>query len=429
MRTNWTNVYAVVRREFLERVRKKSFLIMTILTPLLFGGLMVGSVLLQVVQTKKSHVVVVDETGWAGPLIIEARKQPKTGGGLDAEAERSVRDSLTLDLAKPGASMQALKQAIGDQKLDGVLLLEPGGQEDLKATYMAQNLANAQIQALLQGRVNEALLQHRLQRMGLDPAIAQKLKGRVELETVKVEKGGKTREGSIFSDFIKPFLLALLIYMMIIMYGVAIMNGVLEEKNSKVVEVILSAVRPFELMMGKIIGIAAVGLLQYGIWFLLGAGLYLANPMNLQAQSTGPWLRPMEMVLLVFYFLFGFVFYSSIYAAVGATCTTQQEAQQWQMPVTMFLIVPIMLMVPTIQNPNAPWVVAMSLIPLCTPITMLLRVSVVDVPFWQIAASVVSLVGGTVVVAWAAARVYRVGILMTGKRPSIPEVIRWVRAG
>ena len=429
MRTNWINIYAVVRREFLERVRKKSFLIMTILTPLLFGGLMVGSVLLQVVQTKKSHVVVVDKTGWAGPLVIETRKPAKTSGGLDAEAEKSVRDSLTLDLAKPDASMGALKQAIGDQKLDGVLLLEPDGKEDLKATYMAQNLANAQIQGLLQGRVNEALLQHRLQGMGLDPAIAQKLKGRVELGMVKVEKGGKTREGSIFSDFIKPFLLAMLIYMMIIMYGVAIMNGVLEEKNSKVVEVILSAVRPFELMMGKIIGIAAVGLLQYGIWFLLGAGLYLANPMNLQAQSTGPWLRPMEMVLLVFYFLFGFMFYSSIYAAVGATCTTQQEAQQWQMPVTMFLIVPIMLMVPTIQNPNAPWVVAMSLIPLCTPITMLLRVSVVDVPLWQIAASVVSLVGGTVVVAWAAARVYRVGILMTGKRPSIPEVIRWVRAG
>ncbi|MGA9751088.1 MAG: ABC transporter permease [Acidobacteriota bacterium] len=429
MRTNWINVYAVVRREFLERVRKKSFLIMTILTPLLFGGLMVGSVLLQVVQTKKSHVVVVDKTGWAGPLVIETRKPAKTSGGLDAEAEKSVRDSLTLDLAKPDASMEALKKDIGDQELDGVLLLEPDGQEDLKATYMAQNLANAQIQGLLQGRVNEALLQHRLQGMGLDPAIAQKLKGRVELATVKVEKGGKTREGSVFSDFIKPFLLAMLIYMMIIMYGVAIMNGVLEEKNSKVVEVILSAVRPFELMMGKIIGIAAVGLLQYGIWFLLGAGLYLANPMNLQAQSAGPWLRPMEMVLLVFYFLFGFVFYSSIYAAVGATCTTQQEAQQWQMPVTMFLIVPIMLMVPTIQNPNAPWVVVMSLIPLCTPITMLLRVSVVDVPLWQIAASVVSLVGGTVVVAWAAARVYRVGILMTGKRPSIPEVIRWVRAG
>ncbi|MGC8723842.1 MAG: ABC transporter permease [Acidobacteriota bacterium] len=429
MRTNWLNVYAVVRREFLERVRKKSFLIMTILTPLLFGGLMVGSVLLQVVQTKKSHVVVVDKTGWAGPLVIETEKPAKAGGGLDAEAEKSVRDSLTLDLAKPDEKMEALKQAIGDQKLDGVLLLEPDGQEDLKATYMAQNLANAQIQGLLQGRVNEALLQHRLQGMGLDPAIAQKLKGRVELGMVKVEKGGKTREGSVFSDFIKPFLLAMLIYMMIIMYGVAIMNGVLEEKNSKVVEVILSAVRPFELMMGKIIGIAAVGLLQYGIWFLLGAGLYLANPMNLQAQSTGPWLRPMEMVLLVFYFLFGFVFYSSIYAAVGAACTTQQEAQQWQMPVTMFLIVPIMLMVPTIQNPNAPWVVVMSLIPLCTPITMLLRVSVVDVPLWQIAASVVSLVGGTVVVAWAAARVYRVGILMTGKRPSIPEVIRWVRAG
>jgi ABC-2 type transport system permease protein len=270
------------------------------------------------------------------------------------------------------------------------------------------------------------LVEHRLDTLGLDRSIADKLKGRVDVDPIKVEKGGKTRKGSIM-DFLVPIALAMVIYMMIVMYGVAIMNGVLEEKNSKVVEVILSAIRPFELMMGKIVGIAAVGLLQYGIWFVAGAAIYLANPMNFQAQMDGSPIRLLQMVLLVLYFLLGFVFYASIYAAMGAACTTQQETQQWQMPVTFGLIVPFVLMMPTLMTPNASWVVALSLFPVTSPITMLLRVGAVEVPLWQIGASLAFLMLGTIVVAWAAAKVYRVGILMTGKRPSIPEIMRWIR--
>ncbi len=228
-------------------------------------------------------------------------------------------------------------------------------------------------------------------------------------------------------DFLVPIALAMVIYMMIIMYGVAIMNGVLEEKNSKVVEVILSAVRPFELMMGKIVGIASVGLLQYGIWFIVGTSLYMANPMNFQSHMEGSPVKVLQLVLLVLYFLLGFVFYSSLYAAIGAACTTQQETQQWQMPVTFGLVIPFVLMMPTLMTPNASWVVALSLFPVTSPITMLLRVGAVEVPLWQIAASLGLLALGTIVVAWAAAKVYRVGILMTGKRPSIPEILRWVR--
>jgi ABC-2 type transport system permease protein len=228
-------------------------------------------------------------------------------------------------------------------------------------------------------------------------------------------------------DFIVPIALAMVIYMMIIMYGVAIMNGVLEEKNSKVVEVILSAARPFEMMLGKIVGIASVGLLQYTIWFVLGTFLFFANPMNFQAHIEGSPVRVLQLVLLVLYFLLGFIFYSSLYAAIGACCTTQQETQQWQMPITFGLIIPFVLMMPTLITPNASWVVALSLFPVTSPITMLLRVGAVEVPYWQLAASLSLLALGTVIVAWMAGRIFRVGILMTGKRPSIPEVLRWIR--
>jgi len=430
MRTSWGNIAAVIRREFLERVRKKSFIIMTLVTPVVFAALMIVPAVLAVMQSEQVKITVVDHTGWAGKLIVEARDVPSKHGDSDRieeEAMKKTAESTQFVLAPEKADMQALQEQILDRKLDGILVLDPDEKEELKATYYAQNLSNTQIYGLLSGRLNSARLQQRLQKLGLDPAVAEKLKGQVKMEAVKVEKGGKTRKSNPFVDIMRPIMLAMVIYIMVIMYGVAICNGVLEEKNSKVVEVILSAASPFELMMGKIVGIAAVGLLQYAIWFAVGGALYIANPLNVATASEGMWMKPLEMVILVAYFLLGFVFYSSIYAAVGAVCTTQQEAQQWQTPITFGLVIPFVLMMPTIMTPNAGWVVALSLFPVTSPITMLLRVGAIEVPLWQIGTSLGLLALGTVCVAWAAAKVYRVGILMTGKRPSIPEVLRWIR--
>jgi ABC-2 type transport system permease protein len=432
MRTNWLNVLAVVRREFLERVRKKSFLISTILTPLVFGAIMILPAALAVLRHEEVTVAVVDRTGWAGALVTEARsareRTPDPGGRLEEEAERRAEAALEFRSEPPGADLETLKRDLESRNLDGILVLDPDPKEELKATFYAKSLTNTQLFSLLAAKLNQARLQQKLQKLGLDPSVAAELKGGVDLDLVKVEKGGRTRKGSILTDLFRPILLALVIYLMIIMYGVALSNGVLEEKNGKVVEVLLSAVRPFELMAGKIAGIAAVGLLQYAIWFLLGAGLYLANPLN-AASAGGGWMKPREMVLLVLYFLLGFVFYASLYAAVGAACTTQQEVQQWQTPITFSLVMAFVLMTPTLQNPHAGWVVALSLLPLTSPVTMLLRLGATEVPPWEIAASLLCLLLGVLVVTWLAAKVYRVGILMTGKRPSIPEVLRWMRAG
>jgi ABC-2 type transport system permease protein len=427
MLTNWGNIYAVVRREFLDRVRKKSFLITTMITPVVFGSLMILPGVLSVMQTgKPTEILVVDRTGWAGAAVVAADPAPrKTDTSLEDSAEKNAMKAATLKMAPADQDLEAIKRDIGDGKVDGALLLESDDKAELKATYLSQNVSNPQLFQLLNSRLNVILVAHRLDALGLDRAIADKLKGRVDLDPVKVEKGGKTRKGSIM-DFAVPLALALVIYMMILMYGNAIMNGVLEEKNSKVVEVILSAVRPFELMMGKIVGIAAVGLLQYGIWFVAGTFIYMANPMNFQAHMDGSPVKLLQLVLLVLYFLLGFIFYSSLYAAIGAACTTQQETQQWQWPVAFGLIIPFMLMMPTLMTPNAPWVVALSLFPVTSPITMLLRAGAVEVPLWQIGASLALLLLGTIAVAWAAAKVYRVGILMTGKRPSIPEILRWI---
>lgn len=432
MRTDLRNVTAIVRREFLERVRKKSFLLSTILTPLIFGAIMILPAALTVLRHEEVKVAVVDRTGWAGPLVLEARgrgeRKPDPEGRLEEQAERKAEAALEFLLQAPGADLEALKRDLAERRFDGILVLDPDPKEELKATFYAKSLTNTQLFGLLTAKLNQARLQQKLQKLGLDPAVAAELKGRVEMDLVKVEKGGKTRKGDALTDLFRPILLALVIYMMIILYGAALSNGVLEEKNGKVVEVLLSAVRPFELMMGKIVGIASVGLVQYGIWFLLGAGLYLANPLNV-ASAGGGWMKPVEMAALILYFLLGFFFYASLYAAVGAASTTQQEAQQWQTPVTFSLVIAFVLMVPTLQNPHAGWVVAMSLFPLTSPVTMLLRLGATEVPLWEIAASLLFLFVGVIVVAWLAGKVYRVGLLMTGKRPTLPELWRWMRAG
>lgn len=432
MRTDWRNVLAIVRREFLERVRKKSFLVSTILTPLVFGALMILPAALALLRHEEVTVAVVDRTGWAGPLVMESRpvsKRPQAPEGrLEEEADRRAEAALDFRFEPPGADLEVLSRDLKARNLAGLLVLDPHPQEDLKATFYATSLTNTQLIGLLNAKLNQARLQRRLQNLGLDPKVAAELQGRVELDLVKVEKGGKTRRGNLLTDLLRPILLAFVIYLMVIMYGVALSNGVLEEKNGKVVEVLLSAVRPFELMAGKIAGIAAVGLLQYLIWFLLGAGLYLANPLNVSAVEGG-WMKLAEMVLLVLYFLLGFLFYASLYAAVGAACTTQQEVQQWQTPLTFGLVIPFVLMMPTLQNPHAGWVVALSLFPPTSPVTMLLRLGATEVPLWEIAASLLSLLLGVLAVTWLAAKIYRVGILMTGKRPSLPEVFRWIWAG
>jgi ABC-2 type transport system permease protein len=427
MRVDATNVWVVARREFMDRVRRKLFLVTTLIMPIIFGGLMVLPAVLSVMHTgKPMQVLVVDKTGWAGPAMVRALPASPAEADSDGKSHAEAAKGFVFKLAPAGAAMTTIRREIGDGKVDGALVLEGDEKSGLKGTYYGQNLSNPQLFQVLDGRLNTVLLEHRLAKLGLAPGVAQQLKGRVDLETVKVEKGGKTRKGSIM-DFIMPFVLAMIIYMMIIMYGVAIMNGVLEEKNSKVVEVIVSAVRPFELMLGKIVGIASVGLLQYGIWITLGAFVYFANPMNFQAHLEGPPIRLTQLVVLVVYFLLGFVFYSSLYAAIGACCTTQQETQQLQMPVTFGLVIPFVLMMPTIMTPNASWVVALSLFPITSPITMLLRVGSIDVPLWQLGTSLGLLAAGTVGIAWVAGKIFRVGILMTGKRPSIPEILRWVR--
>ncbi len=434
MRISATNVWVVARREFLDRVRKKSFLVLTILVPVFFGAAMILPTLLLMRTEKVATVEVLDQTGWAGALLTQ---KAMPAGGKEAEgqdnpfqkaAQEEVKKAGRFVLARKGATLESEKKRLLDKKIDGLLVLSPDPERSLKAEYFGMSLGNINLMEFMHGRLNQIALKHRLEVKGLDPGLVSELEKTVKLKTAKVSKEGKTSKGSFLGEYMKAIMFAMLLYVLILSYGIVLMRGVMEEKTGKIAEVIVSAVRPFELLMGKILGIASVGLVQYALWFLLGVGLYVLNPMNFTSHAGSAMVGPDELVMLVIFYLLGFFFYAAIYGAVGAVCTTDQEAQQINMFVVICLMLPVILMGAIIQNPDANWVVILSLIPFFAPTLMMMRASLIEVPLWEILASMGGLAVGIVVMAYIGGKIFRVGILMTGKRPTIPEILRWVRA-
>ena len=431
------NVAVVARREFLERVQKKSFIIMTIITPLLFGAMMVVPALMAFVKTDKvSKITVLDTTGWVGQALVSqgrAKEEAQAagvempGGASGMEARRETAKAEFI-LAGKGENVESLKAKVISKEIDGILQVEPDSDRDAKAIFYGLNLGNMELISQIDRSLFRVALEHRLSGSGLDPSMAERLQKRVRVDARKVEKSGKTKEGSFLAEYLKAVMLSMLLYMLILLYGQALMRGVMEEKNGKIAEVVLSSVRPFEWMFGKIVGISSVGLLQYVIWFALGAGLYLANPLNFVSKAGSSMVKPLEMVLMVVYFLLGFFLYAAFYAALGSICSSETETQNFQMPVVLCLVMPMFILPVLVQNPDAGWIVVLSMIPLFTPTLMIVRASLVSVPLWQILLSMLTLAAGVVAMAYIGGKIYRVGILMTGKRPTIPEIMRWVGA-
>jgi ABC-2 type transport system permease protein len=235
------------------------------------------------------------------------------------------------------------------------------------------------------------------------------------------------------------FVGAFLLYMVLIIYGSMVLRAVLEEKTGRIVEIIISSVRPWELMLGKVLGVGAVGLFQLVIWAAAGSLIltmgvpYLLAFLPIEAELLAQVRDVLPGVGVVAFFvvcfLLGYFLYASLFAAVGAMCSTEEEAQQLQFPVVMLVVFPIVLLMPTLENPDASWAQAASLFPFFAPILMFARVAASAAAMWEVGLSVVLMVGALWVTAWVAGRIYRVGILMQGKRPTVPELWRWIRQG
>ncbi len=432
-------ILAVIKREYIQMVRTKGFIIGTVLGPVGMIALIVVPIVVSSVSVEKQETIgVVDLTN---EIFMELDKK------LDHKDYR-LKDGLrryVLEKFEPSAGTEELRHELRERVLKKELsayiyipedVLEMGARESAvresepeqeKVEYVSDHTTDFEKLRALNRALNNVVIEKRLKREGLDPQkVAQYIK-RVGLQPIKITKKGEEKDTG--GTFMISYILALIIYMAILIYGQVIMRGVIEEKSSRVVEVVLSSLKPFQLMMGKILGIGAVGLTQFSIWTLfgIGASVYGTSFIPAGANFAMPSIPAYVFVYFVVFFILGYFLFGTLYAAIGSLVNSEKEAQQLVMPVTMFLIVPIMLMIFIIRAPNSSIAVFLSFIPFFAPILMFLRITVLLPPFGQIGASIVILILTILLMIWLTAKIYRVGILMYGKRPKLAEIVRWIR--
>jgi len=416
-------VWAVIRREFVERVRSKWFWISALLGPVFFGAMIVVPVLFAGAGGTRRIAVVDGTTGAFGERVAAGLRHGKIFRATRVPAGAGVVDSLT--------------QLVGAKQLDGFLILTDAVVETGTAEYRASNVSSFRDVAELQDVLARLAMAARLERQGVDPALVGRAQLRISLETKKIS-GSTTTGESAAQSFALAYVMGVVLFLVITIYGVNVMGSVVEEKTTRIVEVLVSSLRPFQLMMGKVLGVGAVSLFQFVLWGL-GAKLLLSQRRALLADLGGveearqvfqmPHLTAATLGVFLSYFLGGFFLYSAMYAAVGAMSSNEQEARQAQQPVMFLLLVAYVSMFGLTNNPESTYAVTLSLIPFTAPIAMPVRWAASTVPAGELGASLGLLAAGIVAVTWMAARIYRVGILMTGKRPNLRELVRWVRAG
>ncbi len=419
-------VWAVVRREFIERVRTKWFLVSTVLGPIFMIGVTVLPAMLAGGGGGARNIALLDEG--SGGLGQRLMTQLETGNQFRV-------DHVVTSEAGSAAAMQELTERVQAKKIDGFLVVTGATLESGKMEYRGRNVSSLRDLALLQAAARQAVMMERLTQRGVDPGVVQESQARITLNTLRITKrgvSGETGEATFFLAYLVGFVM----YMAIFLYSVNVMRSVLEEKQSRIIEVLVSSLRPFQLLVGKVVGVGAVGLLQMGVWAIFAAATirYKAavfGMFKMSAEQAASIQLPAVaggMVLLVLgYFLLGYLLYSAMFAVVGAIVSTDTEAQQAQMPVVMLLIPGILVFPAVLNEPGGTLSLVMGLVPFWSPIIMPIRFAASDVPAGELGASFVLLAVTVLAVVWVAARIYRVGILMYGKRPGLGELVRWAR--
>lgn len=411
-------VMAVIRREYLQRVRNKWFILGTIGLPVLVIAMMAIPIVMEARNEARDRVIaVVDRTG-----VLYDDVASDLGESFEVE-----RVPYSDDVAR------SLDERSAAGEISGFLMLDDETLSAGKAVFRGDKTPGTLRRMRIRQAVVQSVLRVRLRGLsdaeGLEALLSG---GSIEYESLQEDE---LDEGEREAGMVAGFLGAFVLYVVILLYGIQVMRAVLEEKTTRIVEIIISTVKPWQLMLGKILGVGAVGLTQLTVWalslaLLMTFGLpYLvaARPELLELQTLVSFLPAAGgIALFIAFFVLGYFLFSSLYAAVAAMCSSEEEAQQSQIPVTMLLVVPIMFLMPVMEDPNGALATWLSLVPFFTPVLMFPRF-VGGAPLWQVGLSMVLMIVTILAVAWVAGRIYRVGILMQGKRPTLPELMRWVR--
>ncbi|MBN2183730.1 MAG: ABC transporter permease [Candidatus Krumholzibacteriota bacterium] len=417
-------MFKVVKREYLERVKKKSFLIGTILGPLLMGGIIFAPALfMKFTPESVVKIAVIDGSGVIFDKIESALSDTLPDGTNKYELRKIETSGLELNTIKRDLNLE-----IESDVIDGYLVLPEDVVKESKATFFGKKLGNIKTMERFESAIDNVVISERLKREGLEYDVVGKLVKEVEIEMIQIKEGEEEAGKGFDSIFMSTMVFIMLLYMSILMWGIVVQRSVIEEKNNRVIEVMLSSLRPIDLLLGKIIGVGAVGLTQYLIWVTCALvfalyGLSLGGPVAEIAAN----LSPATMAYFVVYYLLGFFFYATMFAGVGAVCNTDQEAQQLQQPIVLCLVFTIIVPMMIIQNPDGMFATLLSLIPMFTPIVMFMRINILTPPAWQILLSILIMLGAIYISALISAKIFRIGILMYGKRPDMREIFKWMK--
>ncbi len=419
-------VWVVIRREFTEKVRNKWFIISTVVVPFLMAAVVVLPILMAERGGGHRVIAVVDMTTSDFGLEVTRR--------LNA-SERVTATWVQAAVVEMESAADSLTRLVGLKRLDGYLLVSDETVEDGRAEYRGSNISSLSDMQSMQRLLRQAVLVERLDRVGVDPELVQQAQIPVTMETVGI-RGGKLTDETGESRFFFAYAVWFVLYVAILVYGVQVMGSVVEEKTSRIIEVLVSSLRPFQLLAGKVLGVGAVGLFQFLIWGVSAWALIRHRDVVLGVVGidvpTGsgfrlPDVSAATLAIIVTFFLLGYFLYAAMFAAVAAMSSSEAEARQAQTPVVMLLVLPSILLIGILQQPDSGLAVTLSLMPFSSPIAMPVRWAAAHVPFQEVAASIALLIVALWSVTWIAARIYRVGILMYGKRPNLRELARWVR--
>lgn len=428
----------IIKREYLRRVSKKSFLLLTFLLPFLFVAMIFVPLWLSTIKGDEvRNIAVVDNTGKYASLF------------QDTETYRFVQSEKSMEEYRQNDN----KEIYAFLSITDDLLTNPGA-----AVLYSNKQIPAELSRLVNQTISNELEEQKMASFNIPnlKEIIQESKIKFDVQTIKWGDDGSESKSSSMVASITGMIFTIMIYMFIMIYGAMVMQGVMEEKSNRIIEVIISSVRPFDLMMGKIIGICFVGLTQLFLWgiltmtLLLGSQFFFgigatpdmtaANAMAQQGANVPDIVANNAEILeiintinfaqiglfFVLFFIGGYMLYASLFAAIGSSVDSQEDTQQFMMPITILMMFALYAGIYSMENPDGPLAFWCSLIPLTSPIVMMVRLPF-DVPYWQLFLSVALLYGTSILITWLSAKIYRVGILMYGKKPDIKELIKWIR--
>ena len=412
-------IWLIIKREYLVRVRKKSFIVMTILGPLLMVALMIV------------------------PIYLAEESQEERIIAINQQDEYLLEDTEYLHFTViPEYEANKLTSDFNQSPYYALLYIE----EDNFILYSNQQISLS-VSETIERKIEQIIEVKNLKKAGIDPQIIEDASSNINITTKIISEDGNTSNSHSEASMGIGFISGILIYMFIFMYGTMVMRGVIEEKTSRIVEVIISSVRPFQLMMGKILGVALVGLTQFVLWILLTVVIStvvelafldvgsMANEISANEQSvilaqitniTGGINLMQIFISFLFYFIAGYLMYSSLFAAVGSAVDAEADTQQFILPITIPLILSFVLIQPIMDNPDGTLAFWMSIIPFTSPVIMMVRLPF-GVATWELLLSMGVLVGTFIATTWLAGRIYRTGILMYGKKASYKELWKWLR--